>query len=185
MKALIVVQIRNNEVTTAVLSCLSCSWEDCLPTEENCVLQRGLSRAEVSHQNFENSINVHPPTLLIKKSKITSQANFRIIVCLFKKKRKREFHTHSHMHAPICSVMHEKKKNTNAQRADVSNLWRTNTRAVTHTERAQTRRANTKRSGWASILCRIESASESQFLSAVEACISRHKRLLGLPEWLA
>lgn len=100
----------------------------------------------------------HPPGKK-KTWKITSQAHFRIIGCLFKKEKKKKGISlmHLHMHAPICSVMHRKKKNKTRRHNTQMSLifgaqtharWRTLARRRTH--RTGTNAASKHKAEWMS-----------------------------------
>lgn len=130
-----------------------------------------------------------------KKGK-RAQPHFMIIVSLYKKKA--ASHTLTHAHIQIHSVM-RKHSHMNAYTHTCTHartsLNLSDTRAC---DRAHSRSKYTnehKRGAQTQSECphkvdELHSVSnwkhlQSQFLSAVEACISRQKRLLGVPEWLA
>lgn len=169
MNALIVVQIRNNEVTATVLCCSRGSSA----SDGKWWLYKGDQRRSSRPSELREYNNCEP------KKEIITQPHFRIIVSLY---RKGSFiRTHSHIHAQTLTYTTRTHRRLLIFRAHMHGY------AHLHADYTNKHKRSAQTQSKADELYSVSNwkHSQSQFLPAVEACISRHKRLLGLPEWLA
>lgn len=140
-------------------------------------LLKDISSEVVGHHKLAN--NCEPK----KKREKKAQPHFRIIVSLYKKKTASHTLTHAHTdissHAQTLAHTQTSLNLSDTHTYTCAQNTQTSTNAVAQTQSKCPRKVDELHSvsNWKHL--------QSQFLSAVEACISRQKRLLGVPGWLA